>query len=232
MAKWSRTQIEVMARASGWGSRSRDVSYVAMAESSGDDHVVNSIGCVGLLQINQPVHVGSHPKWTRKWLQDPMHNLAAGLVLYKAAGSKFDGPWLDSRDKGSGGGWGQHVSGSGGATQVDDPCADIKGDAKKYCEEGQQDPNAEIPFDPNAGGEGGSLMNLAFEVGRLAQVAAKGANWIADPANWVRVAYVVGGGVLAIAAVNMVARPYLNPALQAIRQVVPTQTIKKMRGTS
>lgn len=230
MATWTRAQIEVMARGAGWGARSRDVSYVAMAESSGDSSVVNSIGAVGLLQINQPVHVGSHPKWTVKWLQDPINNLSAGLVLYKEAG-KFDGPWLDSRDKGDGGGWGDKVSGGSGGTGTatpagDDPCAWAKGTpAYEYCKRGHEDPNQELP---NTGQGAGNLWDLALEIGRLAQAVAKGGNWLANPANWVRIAYVVGGGVLALTAVSVIAQPTLRTSYRQVRAALPVQTTKKV----
>jgi hypothetical protein len=220
MAKWTRVQIEVMGRAVGWGSDSRDMSYVAMAESGGDDKVVNSIGCVGLLQINQPVHVGAHPTWSRKWLQDPMNNLRAGLVLFKAAGKKWDGPWLDSRDKGSGGGWGQHVrGGGGGATQAgDDPCELLKGTpAYDYCVgEGG----------PPAGGGLGGLEETADQIGRLAQAVAKAGNWLSDPANWVRIVYVGGGALLALAAVNVIAQPYAARAYRQVVGALPVKTAK------
>lgn len=227
MAKWSRQQIAVMARASGWGARSEDVSWVAMAESGGDSKVVNEIGCVGLLQINQPVHVKSHPKWTVKWLQDPMNNLAAGLVLFKAAGNSFDAPWADSKTKGGiPEGWGPHVSGSGstGATQTaDDPCAYLKGTAgyepcRNSVDKGED-------YQDNPPGDG-SLADTALQIGRLAQAVAKAGNWLANPGNWVRVAYVVGGGVLAITAVSVVVRPY---AARGYREVTGALPIKSTR---
>lgn len=215
MAKWSRVQIEVMARAAGWGARSKDASYVAMAESSGDDKIVNSIGCVGLLQINQPVHVGSHPKWTRAWLQNPMNNLAAGLVLYKASGWS---PWADSKDKGGGGGWGQYVAGSGstGVTPVDDdPCGLLKGPAKDQCLAAQNGQDG-VP----------NLGDTAAQIGRLAQALAKAGNWTANPQNWVRIAYVVGGGLLALTAVSVIVRPYADRAYRDVRRALPIQTTK------
>lgn len=207
MAKWSRAQIEVMARAVGWGSHSADVSWVAMAESGGDDKAVNSIGCVGLLQINQPVHVGSHPKWTRAWLQNPMNNLAAGLVLFKAAGSKFGGPWLDSRNKGAlPEGWGPHVKGgTASQTGLDDL------------------PGVPQPGDDSLGDlltpDISPLTDVATQMGRIAQATAKAANWLADPFNWLRIAYVTGGGVLVLVAVNAVVRP---PTERAVRTVAAT----------
>lgn len=229
--KYSRAEIQAMAVLAGWGARASDASWVAMAESSGDASVVNSIGAVGLMQVNQPVHVKAHPGWTVRWLQNPTNNLRAAKILFDEAGGKWDGPWLDSRDKGGlptgNGGWGQHVKGSG-ATAVSDPCAGLTGDMKRRCEEskgGTQD----IPIDPNDPGAGTDLAGLIGQVGRIAQVTAKAANWAADPANWVRVVYVVGGGVLAIAAVNVIARPVVAPVGQAVRQVVPVKTYRRAR---
>lgn len=221
MAKFSRGQIAVMARAAGWGSRSEDASWVAMAESSGDAIKVNEIGCVGLLQINQPVHVGSHPKWTVKWLQDPMNNLSAGLVLFKAAGNSFDQPWADSKHKGGiPEGWGPHVTGSGSgggsASQVDsDPCKYLKGT-----------PGYDQCVADNGGPAVPSLGDTAAQIGRLAQAVAKAGNWLADPGNWVRIAYVTGGGLLALTAMSVIIRPYTAGAYRDVRRALPVQTTK------
>lgn len=231
MTKWNRTAIEVMARGEGWGARSKDASYVAMAESGGDDKVVNSIGCVGLMQINQPVHRAAHPTWTVKWLQDPTNNLKAALVLYKAAGNKFDGPWLDSRDKGGGGGWGQHVKGSGGGglRQVDSPeeaCKHLNGPAREACIQGERERQ-------EGGGGGGPLDALddlgevADQIGRLAQAMAKAGNWLGSPANWLRIVYVAGGGLLGLAAVAVIVRPYSMNAYRQVSAVLPTKTAKR-----
>lgn len=238
MATYNRQAISIMARGSGWGSKSDDVSWVAMAESSGNASDVNSIGCVGLLQINQPVHVGSHPKWTVSWLKDPMNNLAAGLVLYNAAGKKFDGPWLDSRDKGGGGGWGSHVSGGGstGTDQIgDDPCAGFilpglgkDNPAYKDCTSKKGDLGG-------GGGDGlgdalglGGIGDLADQMGRLAQDAAKAGNWLAEPKNWVRVAYVAGGALLGVTAVAVIIRPYTMSAYRQIAAALPVRTSRKV----
>lgn len=223
MAKWSRVQIAIMARASGWGSHSEDVSWVAMAESGGDDKTVNSIGCVGLLQINQPVHVGSHPKWTVKWLKDPMNNLAAGLVLFKADGNSFESAWADSKHKGGiPEGWGPHVgagssSGSDATQTADDPCALLK-----------DTPGYDQCVADNGGKSNGtpSLGDTAAEIGRLAQAVAKAGNWLADPANWVRIGYVIGGGLLALTAASVIIRPYAAGAYGDVRRALPVRTTK------
>lgn len=234
MAKYSRAEIEGMAVLAGWGRHARDASWVAMAESSGDASIVNSIGATGLMQVNQPVHVKANPGWSVKWLQNPMNNLRAAKKLFDQAGQKWDGPWLDSRDKGGlptgNGGWGQHVRGGGGASQVDDEgdACDLLpegGMAREYCERDDGSdggaPDTGTPLD--------DVKDTAEQLGRIAQAIAKGANWIADPANWVRVVYVVGGGVLTVAAVNVIARPAIAPAVQAVKQVVPTKTYRRVR---
>ncbi len=234
MARYSRAEIEGMAVLAGWGRHARDASWVAMAESGGDAAIVNSIGATGLMQVLQPVHVQAHPTWTTKYLQNPMNNLRAAKVLFDAAGQKWDGPWLDSRDKGGlptgNGGWGQHVKG-GGASQVDDKgdACDLLpegGMAREYCERDDGSdggaPDTGTPLD--------DVKDTAEQIGRIAQASAKGANWIADPANWVRVVYVVGGGVLAVAAVNVIARPVITPAVQAVQQVTPTRTIRRAKA--
>ncbi|MGW7281663.1 transglycosylase SLT domain-containing protein [Streptomyces sp. NPDC054844] len=243
MAKWSKAQIAVMARAVGWGARSEDAAEVAMAESGGDDKIVNSIKCVGLMQINQPVHVGAHPTWTIKWLQNPMNNLRAALVLYRAAGNKWDGPWLDSRDKGGGGGWGGKVSGSSGGTGTsqagdsfgDNPLEDFWNDLLGEPERGPGSEGwDEDPFDLNDQLGITGVREIAAQLGRLAQALAKGANWLGDTSNWVRVAYVAGGALLALTAVNIIAKPPVESAVRTVSGTLPAKAVKtiarKTRG--
>lgn len=64
---------------------------IALAESSGNATVINSIGATGLWQINQPVHVKAHPTWTKQWLQNPNNNAKAAYVL--SNGGKNWTPW-------------------------------------------------------------------------------------------------------------------------------------------
>ncbi|WP_371591262.1 transglycosylase SLT domain-containing protein [Streptomyces sp. NBC_00470] len=228
MATWSKQQIAIFARSAGWGKRSEDAAEVAMAESSGRDNIVNSIGCVGLMQINQPVHVKAHPKWTVAWLKDPIHNMEAALVLYKGAGNKWDGPWLDSRDKGSGGGWGGKVSGSSGGTQQigDDPCKGLEGRVKDMCEESQDSLGKELPNSDPLGLE--AMKQVATQLGRLAQMGAKAGNWLGEPGSWVRVAYVVGGAALGLTAVAVIIRPYTAGAYRQVSAALPVKTTKRI----
>lgn len=73
------------------GERLVTAVAIAIGESDGRVEIVNSIGCVGLWQINQPVHVSAHPKWTRAWLQNAAHNAEAAAVL-SGKGANWN-PW-------------------------------------------------------------------------------------------------------------------------------------------
>jgi hypothetical protein len=63
-------------------SRTAVMTAIAMAESSGSTTVVNSIGCVGLWQINVP----AHPQYTQSDMQDPTKNAAAAVAILKGQG--------------------------------------------------------------------------------------------------------------------------------------------------
>lgn len=67
----------------------------AKAESSLRTDVVNSIGAVGLFQINQPVWVKQYPTWSIAWLQNPTNNVAAARVV--SNDWKNSSPWISSQ---------------------------------------------------------------------------------------------------------------------------------------
>jgi hypothetical protein len=80
-------QIAQVAYNAGWrGEQLVIATAVALAESSGQYWVVNPIGCVGLWQINSPVH----PQWPTAAMKDPAKNAAAAYTLWKSEGWK---PW-------------------------------------------------------------------------------------------------------------------------------------------
>lgn len=93
MTTLSARQIGRYAYAAGFRGDNLAIAIaVALGESSGRVEVVNSIGCVGLWQINQPVHVAAHPSWTRSWLQQAGNNAKAAFTL--SGGGKHFGPWV------------------------------------------------------------------------------------------------------------------------------------------
>jgi hypothetical protein len=86
----SAKQIAQVAYNAGWrGEELVTATAVALAESSGRYWVVNSIGCVGLWQINVPVH----KQWTTAAMKDPAQNAAAAMTLYNGAKSAGRNPW-------------------------------------------------------------------------------------------------------------------------------------------
>lgn len=171
MPTLTRAEIGLYTRAVGLPEYFVDI---AMAESSGRTDVVNSIGCVGLWQINQPVHVKDHPTWTRAWLQNPANNARAAKVLYTQSGTA---PWVSSKAK-----W----AGAAGAGNSD----------------GFQ--LSDIPGAGAVSGAIDTAGDVASGVGTIASGVAAGATWISTASNWVRVGYVVGGAVLVVVGVNMV----------------------------
>lgn len=202
MATLSYAQMELYATAAGLPSPAKWAA-IGMAESSGRTDVVNGIGCVGWLQINQPVWVKSHPSWTRSWLKDPMHNAQAAKVVYEAQGfgaweGYTSGKWKDFYKGGSAGGgatqasWEDWIPGVGGAKAAVD-----------------------------------GVGQVAEEVSRIAQAVGKTANWLSDPANWVRIAYVAGGGLLVLAGVQMVIK---NKAVQKLGPLVGDAVEAKTKG--
>lgn len=228
----SQSQIAQVARAGGLPGDPGVWAAIAMAESSGRTDVVNSIGCVGLWQINQPVHVKSHPTWTVKWLQNPVNNAKAAAVIYRGQGFSAWEAYTGPDGTGSDGPWRQYYKGSGGtgATAADWSWDDIIGDGDDFkrgyenpfglgdwLEEWGMRPDYEEDFqsDPLGG-----IGDLAKGVGTIAEAVAKTAVWLGNAQNWVRIGYVVGGGLLVAMGLSIVAKPLLSatPAGQVAKK--------------
>lgn len=200
-------QIAQVARAGGLPGDPDVWSAIAMAESSGRTDVVNSIGAVGLWQINQPVHVRAHPTWTVRWLQNPVNNAKAAAVIYRGQGFQAweaytgpdgagsDGPWRNYYKKGSGGTvpvswWDDFWDGFGEGFDVGPGPEDLW--------------DGGMSNDPGA-----SIGDVATGVGAIAEAVQKTAAWLGNSRNWVRVGYVVGGGLLVAMGLSIIARPLL-----------------------
>lgn len=214
MATLTRSQIEFYAAAVGLPARL--FGAIGEAESSGRTDVVNSIGAVGLFQINQPVHVRDHPGWTVAWLQQPGNNAAAAKVLYdqdKAAGGDGLGPWAASRAV-----WskdpaasGASSSGGTGVVQAGWLAPDPFGDAGIA-----------------GGGVGGHQTvgtDAAASVKSVADLALGAGKWMANPHNWIRVAMTGAGGGMVIAGLIIATRgtwePIAKSAINTAAKVAP-----------
>jgi hypothetical protein len=225
-------QIVKVARAGGLPGDPEVWAAVAMAESSGNTDVINSIGCVGLWQINQPVHIKSHPTWTVAWLQNPINNARAAAVIYRQQGWAAWEAYTGPDGKGSDGPWRQYYQKSSSHRAES---AGWWGDFWDGFKDGfDTGPGPEDLVDGGMGndpdlGEGLSgIEDVAKGVGTIAEAVAKSAIWIGNPRNWVRIGYVAGGGVLVLMGLTIVARPLMSstPAGQMAKQATKAVTTK------
>ena len=207
-------QIVQVARAGGLPGDPEVWSAIAMAESSGDPTVVNEIGCVGLWQINQKAHVKAHPTWTVAWLQNPVNNAKAASVIYRAQGFDAWEGYTGPSGHGSSGNW-RNFYRKSKAVQVfdwNDPFGlwpkgwgkapgSKGGDTLNDWTDGSGSTSQSL--DPGIG-------DVATGVGTIAEAVKKTAVWLGNSKHWVQIGYVVGGGVLVLLGLTIVARPLLN----------------------
>lgn len=106
-------QLKALAQQAGFPDPAT-AAAIAEAESSGNPDVVNSIGCVGLWQINQPAWASKG--WSVAWLQVPANNAAAAYIVYQAQGWQA---WTTYTS----GAYKQYMSGASSAS-TDQPTSD------------------------------------------------------------------------------------------------------------
>lgn len=192
-------------RTAGWTSVGQITVGVAVAyaESGGRPTAtnVNRNGSrdLGLWQIND----GAHP-WIKgqNW-QDPAVNTAAAFRVWREAGGSWR-PWV----------------------------AYTSGSYRQYLLQGKQ--GADNPQSPGAiEGDPAFSLNPLDGIGDAAQsvadavkLGAAAAQWLASPHNWLRVAWVAGGGVMILAGLNLAARPLTAPAVSSVKGVAKTVATK------
>ena len=187
--KLTQSQVYAVAVAAGLPDPKK-MAAIAMAESGGDTNIVNSIGCVGLWQINQPAHVKAHPTWTVAWLKNPLNNAAAAKVILKQQGL---GAWEAYTGRDGKGADGPYTDFTGKpintATQVWDfwDPLNILPD-----ETTDQLPDVEVPGMD-------ALDSVTEAIGRTADM-------LVNPRTWLRVAYGVTGAILIIGGLILVVR--------------------------
>lgn len=210
MATLGQSQIFTIAVLAGL-PQPRVMAAVAMAESSGRTDVVNSIGCVGLWQINQPVHVKSHPTWTVKWLQNPYNNAIAAKAIYASQG-------LRAWEAYTNGAYARYL----GTTVQQEATKTTVTQASWWDPLWDLDPFGLVPGNPNEDyapdkpfGDNppySGAVDALSGVDAIADFAAKAGNWMSDPGNWIRVAYVIGGMALVIGGLVVIGRPLITSA--------------------
>ncbi len=210
MATLSQNQIRLYAAAAGFSNPSL-MAAIAMAESSGNATVVNSIGCVGLWQINQPVWVKSHPTWTKAWLMDPMHNATAAKVIYDAQG-------LNAWEAYTNGAYSRYYNGVVPTTAQD---ASIIGGLKNLVPG-----TADLAGQLNVPGAS-TVADTASAISSASKAVWAAGKWVSTPFNWLRIAFVLGGGIVTVVAINMTIEGTLlgkvtsSGASDAVTNVIP-----------
>lgn len=197
------SQIAAYARAAGFSGQELTVAVaVALGESSGRTTVVNPIGCVGLWQINQPVHVQSHPTWSKEWLKNPANNARAAYTL--SNGGRNWQPW----EAYTNGDYKKHLSAAKRATGIG-VGADFSVPFGPFGDSDPESPGIDVPV------PGGELMPGLGDVGSalkaMAIATARATAWISNSDNWLRAVQVVLGGALVVGGLVVVARPFIKP---------------------
>ena len=183
MATLTPGQLAGLAAGAGFSGAARVTAVaVALAESGGrtDATNVNRAGTsresrdLGLWQINDRAH-----PWIKgqNW-QDPAVNAAAAYRVYKEAGGSFR-PWVTYNSGASAKFQLQAAQGVQAPAQVD---------------------NAGWLDKLNPLDELGAGVDAAADGVKL---AASGAVWVSNPHNWLRVVYVVAGGALIVAGLQL-----------------------------
>ena len=242
MALYSVSQRVMVARAAGFqGDALVTAVAVSLAENSpGDTGKVNSIGCVGLWQINSRVH----KQWTVAQLKDAATNARAAYQLSNG-GTNWQ-PWeayTGPDGKGSDGPWRKHAAtalkavqtagGTGTATQAGfwdwltspDPWNLVPDDQEHLLPD-----DIGGSEDPLGGGLSTGVSGIAGSLAAIARALAAASDWLGDKDHWMRIAQVALGGGLLVVGLNIAVRPMLAPAVGAVSSVLPSGAIKKVVG--
>lgn len=198
MSKFTAGQMTAIAEKVGFNKNDAKImGAIGMAESSGDSNAHNDNPATkddsyGLWQINMRYHTHKELQiHDNKDLFIPLQNADAAHRIFKNEGFKA---------------WSTYKN----------------GDYKKYlskadADKATQDELNKNPMESSPIGEaldnGIDISNPFSAVFELANDVGKAASWISTPSNWLRVLYVVGGGVVIIAGIAYLAK---DTAIQGV----------------
>lgn len=209
------------------------MSAIAMAESGGNPRAHNAVppdNSYGLWQINMFGNMGPGRRAqygisSNEQLYDPAVNARAAAKILAGQGL---GAWSTYTS----GAYKKYMGGSSGnATPIidwNDPFnlwPDDWGDAPgspggdTLNQWGGGDGSTSQSLDPG-------IADVAKGVGAIAEATLKAGVWLSNSKNWVRIGYVVGGGLLVGIGVTIIAKP----AIQKVASVTPAGKLAKKAG--
>jgi hypothetical protein len=219
MTVLSQSQMMMYASAAGLPNPSLWAA-IGEAESSGRTDAVNSIGCVGIWQINQPVWVKTYPQWSVDWLKDPMHNAQAAKVIYNAQGL---GAW----EAYTNGAYKKYYSGSVSTGATATQAGWLQDFEKGFSNGwnfnfGQEGQDLQQQYDESAAGQ---ITNALGGLGQISDRIGAASAWLGNPHNWLRVAYVAIGGLVVLVGIGGILRPVVQPVASTATKAFPAGRI-------
>jgi hypothetical protein len=205
---WNIKAIRGIAALSGFpDSALNEAAAVAIAESDGVASVVNPTSHnTGLWQIGPKGTINdAGVGLSESQLKDPGTNARAAYKIWKRDGGTFAKSWSSYGNAKYTAALAKAKGTKGGNPSQDSPIG--------------QAVNATIP-----GTEG---------LATIADAVAKGGNWVSNPASWLRVAYVTGGAILAIMALQSLFKPVTSAvAGAALKTAAVLPQGKAVKGIS
>lgn len=213
MAKLSQAQIAMYAQSAGM-SDPITMSAIAMAESGGNPRAHNAIppdNSYGLWQINMlgamgPSRRAQYGISSNEQLYDPATNARAAAKILAGQGPSAWSTYSSGAYKR----YLPKTSGTGKAVQAGWWDDFWDGFGKGF----DTGPGPEDLWDGGTSNDPSldGLGDVATGVGAIAEAVQKTAVWMANPKNWVRIGYVVGGGLLVGMGLFIVAKPIIQQA--------------------
>jgi hypothetical protein len=211
-------QMMMYAQSAGFTGQSIiDCASVGYAESGGNTTAVNpTSGNTGVMQIGPKGTINdAGVGLTQAQLEDPATNFAAAHTIWSRAGGTFAKDWTT---------WGGPVQQLEAATLSGTTPAASGATATEASWEGDLGSalggilgaGVGAPqIGSSLGGDIGGLTSVATDVGNAAV-------WISTPSNWLHVLYVVGGVIVAVIGLNILAKPITQPAVAAVKKGAAT----------
>lgn len=93
--------------------------------------------------------------------------------------------------------------------------------------------NGLLGFLPNAVPGVSTSLDALDTVTKIGGAVTNTAKWVSNPKNWLRVVYVIGGGILVYAAIETLILPYSTKAVSKVMGVVgPGGKVSKVAGAA